>query len=130
MIRLAVPTLLLATAATGFASEQRRPPQTDEAKIANVLNGLTPGKPQRCVRSDRVSQTKGFDGEILFIEGRNTVWRNKTRGSCDGLKRDDIPVFRTFGRDYCSNDQVQTRSRTGGMFTGSCSLGDFVPYTK
>jgi hypothetical protein len=129
MIRFAVPLLLLATAATGFASEQRRP-QTDEAKIAKVLNGLTPGKPQRCLRSDRANQIKGFEGEILFIEGRNKVWRNKTSGSCTGLRHDDIPVFRTFGREYCSSDIVQTRSRTGGMFTGSCGLGEFVPYTK
>ena len=129
MIRLAVPLLLLATAATGFASEQRRP-QTDEAKIAKALQGLTPGKPQRCLRGDRVSETRGFEGEILFVEGRNKVWRNKTRGSCSGLRRDDIPVFKTFGRDYCSGDMVQTRSRTGGMFTSACSLGDFVPYTK
>jgi hypothetical protein len=129
MIRLALPLLLLATAATGAATEQKRP-QTDEARIAKALNGLTPGKPQRCLRSDRVSDTRGFEGEILFVEGRNKVWRNKTRGSCNGLARDDIPVFRTFGREYCSSDLVQTRSRTGGMMTGSCSLGEFVPYTK
>lgn len=129
MIRLAVPLLLLATAATGFASEQRRP-QTDQAKIARSLAGLHPGKPQRCVRSELVSQTKGYEGEILFIAGRNKIWRNKTRGSCSGLRHDDVPVFRTFGREYCASDIVQTRSRTGGMFTGSCSLGEFVPYTK
>lgn len=129
MIRLALPLLLLATAASGGATEQRRP-QSDEAKIAKALKGLTPGKPQRCVRSDRVNETRGFEGEILFVEGRNKVWRNKTRGSCSGLKHDDIPVFKTFGRQYCSGDLVHTRSRTGGMMTGSCSLGEFVPYTK
>lgn len=129
MIRFALPLLLLATAGTGAATEQRHP-QSDEAKIAKVLKGLTPGKPQRCMRSDRLNETRGFEGEILFVESRNRVWRNKTRGSCTGLRRDDIPVFRTFGRGYCAGDQVQTRSRTGGMFTGACSLGEFVPYTK
>ncbi|RYE00939.1 MAG: hypothetical protein EOP61_12650 [Sphingomonadales bacterium] len=129
MIRFAVPLLVLATAATGFASEQKSP-RSDEDKIALELKGLTPGKPQNCVRSDRITQTQGFEKEILFIEGRNKVWRNITRGSCAGLKHDDIPIFRTFGRQYCSSDLVHTRSRTGGMMTGSCSLGEFIPYTK
>ncbi|WP_066800916.1 hypothetical protein [Sphingomonas soli] len=129
MIRFAVPLLVLATAATGAASEQKVP-LSDEAKIALELKGLTPGKPQNCVRSDRITETRGFEKEILFIEGRNKVWRNTTRGTCSGLKRDDIPVFRTFGRQYCASDTVHTRSRTGGMMTGSCSLGEFVPYTE
>ncbi|RYY24398.1 MAG: hypothetical protein EOP62_16945 [Sphingomonadales bacterium] len=129
MIRFAVPLLVLATAATGFASEQKRP-NTDEAKIARTLDGLSPGKPQRCVRSDRVTEVKGFGEEILFVEGRGKVWRNKTTGSCNGLRYDDVPVFRTFGREYCAMDTVQTRSRTGEMMTGSCGLGEFVPYTK
>ncbi|RYD50244.1 MAG: hypothetical protein EOP60_12220 [Sphingomonadales bacterium] len=127
MIRLALPLLLLATAGTGGATEQRR---TDPAKIAKALDGLTPGKPQNCISSDRINEVRGFEGEILFVEGRNKIWRNTTRGSCSGLKRDDVPVFRTFGREYCTGDMVQTRERIGGMMTGSCGLGEFIPYTK
>lgn len=129
MIRFAVPLLLLATAATGFASEQKRP-LSEEAKLAKALAGLTPGKPQRCVRSDRITEMRGFEGEILYVAGRNKVWRNKTSGSCDGLRRGDIAVTKMIGPEYCSGDIVQTRTQTGGFITGSCSLGEFVPYTK
>lgn len=129
MIRLALPLLLLATAATGTATEQRAP-LSDQQRLARDLSGLTPGKPQRCLRSDRVNEVRGFDGEILYVEGRNRVYRNKVVGSCNGLKRGDIIVTKMFGREYCSGDHVQTRSHTGGVVTGFCSLGDFVPYTK
>lgn len=129
MIRIAVPLLLLATAATGVAAVQQAP-QTDQAKIARALNGLQPGTPMRCVRSDQVNEVRGFEGEILYVAGRDKIWRNKTVGSCSGLARGDIIVTKTFGREYCSGDIVQTRAPVGGMITGSCSLGEFVPYTK
>jgi hypothetical protein len=130
MIRIALPLLLLATtAATGAATEQRNSPR-EQAKLERALRGLQPGVPQNCVRSDRISDVRGFDGEILYVEGRGKVWRNKTAGSCNGLAYGDILVTRTIGRQYCSGDIVQTRSPLGGNWTGSCSLGKFVPYTK
>lgn len=129
MIRFAVPLLLLATAATGAATEQRVS-RADTVKLAKTLSGLKPGKAQNCVRSDRIREVRGFDGEILYVEGRNKLYRNQTHGSCKGLAQGDILVTQTLGSEYCSGDIVQTRAPTGGFFTGSCALGAFVPYTK
>ena len=131
MIRLAVPCLLAAAlcATTTSASEQRAGPG-DPARLQRALKGLSPGTAQRCLSRDRVTELRGFEGEILYVGGRNRVWRNHTVGHCNGLARGDLIVTNSIGRDYCSGDIVQTRERTGGMLTGSCSLGDFVPYTK
>jgi hypothetical protein len=131
MIRFAVPCLLVAAlcATTTSASEQRAG-RSGQAKLQRALKGLSPGAAQRCLSRDRVTELRGFEGEILYVGGRNRVWRNHTVGHCNGLARGDIIVTNTIGRDYCSGDIVQTRERTGGALTGSCSLGEFVPYTK
>lgn len=129
MIRLAVP-LFLAVIVTGAATAQQRAPLSQQAKLERALKGLTPGTPQRCIRRDMVSELRGFEGEILYVAGRDKVWRNKTVGSCSGLARGDIIVTNSISRDYCAGDLVQTRMPQGGAFSGSCSLGEFIPYTK
>lgn len=131
MIRFALSALVLAgLCATATSATEQRGDQSQQAGLERALKGLHPGAAQRCVSRDRVSETRGFDGEILFVAGRNRIWRNETVGSCRGLARGDLMVTRSFGRDYCAGDMVQTRARLGGMITGSCSLGEFVPYTK
>ena len=131
MIRFALPALLVAAlcATTTTATEQRALP-SDQAKLERALKGLSPGSAQRCLSRDRVTELRGFESEILYVGGRNRVWRNHTVGTCNGLARGDVIVTNTIGRDYCSGDIVQTRDRIGGMITGSCSLGDFIPYSK
>lgn len=131
MIRFAMPVLLVAAlcATTTSASEQRAD-RSGQAKLQRALAGLSPGEAQRCLARHRVTELRGFDGEILYVGGKARVWRNHTVGSCDGLARGDLIVTNSVGPDYCSGDIVQTRARIGGMMTGSCALGDFVPYTK
>jgi hypothetical protein len=124
VIRFAVPALIVAAlcATTTSASEQRAP-RGQQAKLERALKGLHPGAPQRCLARDRVSQLRDR-------HGRGRVYRSRTLGTCNGLARGDIIVTQSIGRDYCAGDLVQTRSPIGGTFSGSCSLGEFVPYTK
>lgn len=131
MIRFAFSALVLVgLCATAGAATEQRTDRYQQAKLERALKGLHPGKPQRCVSRDRVTELRGFDGEILYVAGRDKLWRNKTSGNCGGLARGDIIVTKTFGREYCEGDLVQTRAPTGRFITGSCSLGEFVPYTK
>ncbi|UYY59990.1 hypothetical protein [Sphingomonas sp. S2-65] len=132
MIRLAVPAALMLTAlSTGAATEQRRP-DASMARIKRTLAGLTPGAPQRCLRRDKVSELRTARNVIVYVAGRDRAWRNDVVGEgCTGLGRDDIVVSESLVRgDYCAGDLIRTRARTGGMLTGSCSLGPFVPYTR
>lgn len=128
MIRVAVPLLLLAgcttTADTGQADARNR------ARLERALAGLTPGEPVSCIRRDQFNEIRTFDGTILYVAGRNRLWRNDVVGGCPGLRRDDIVVTRSFGSQICDRDIIQTRARTGGFMSGSCSLGKFTPYTR
>lgn len=128
MIRVAVPALLLLAGCATTATEQSD--TRGRARLEKALAGLTPGEPMRCLHRDRFNQIRTFDGTILYVAGRNRMWRNDVVGNCAGLRRGDIVVSKTFGSQYCEGDIIQTRSPTGGFLSGSCSLGKFTPYTR
>jgi hypothetical protein len=129
MIRFALPILILGACAANAAMPQKTSSR-DDAAIARTLAGLTPGTPQNCIDSNRVGETRGYPKTILYVGGKNKVWRNDTVGSCDGLARGDLLVVRSVSGRICSGDQASTRARLGGMLTSSCALGKFVPYTR
>lgn len=129
MIRLAVPfLLLLAGCATTAASEQSD--ARERARLEKALAGLTAGEPVRCLRHDQFNQIRTFDDTILYVAGRNRLWRNDVVGGCAGLRHGDIVVTRSFGSQVCDGDIIQTRAPMGGFISGSCSLGKFTPYTR
>ncbi|WP_431471089.1 hypothetical protein [Sphingosinithalassobacter sp. LHW66-3] len=120
--------LLLAgcTATSDPAADQRA-----EAELQQALAGLVPGEPQRCIYSNRVNRIEGAGDAILFIEGRNRIWRSDTAGGCSALRFNDILVTESpIAGQYCAGDIARTRAPTGGQITGSCSFGEFVPYTR
>lgn len=129
MIRHAAAALVLTAAfAAPGATQQSAAEQRQQEKLAEALAGLTPGAPVHCLSRRQVTSVRTFGDTFLYVEGRNRVWRNETSGGCSG--RDDILVSRSSSAQYCSGDIIQTRDRTGGMPTGSCALGEFVPYSK
>jgi len=129
MIRLAVPAALLLVGLTAADAAQYRPDPA-MAKIEKQLRGLNPGAPLRCLRRDQTNQILTAEGVILYVAGRNRAYRNDVVGHCNGLARGDVVVTNSPRRELCDGDLVQTRAPTGGMFTGSCSLGKFTPFTK
>lgn len=127
MFRLAITAAALAA---GFATTGSTAQGGDG--LEKALAGLTPGEARKCIVPQRVNFTRGYDGTILYVEGRNRLWRNDTvgEGCRRGINRDDLIVARSVSGDYCRGDIVETRSRAGGALTGTCTLGEFVPYTK
>ncbi len=105
-----------------------RPKLTPEQKVSLALTGLSAGEPERCIRlSPRPSWTV-HGSVILFQVGSRHVWKNTTRGQCGGF--DDILVTRLWRNQLCKGDLIQTVDRTTGHFSGTCVLGEFVPYRQ
>ncbi len=132
MFRLAMPLLLIGVAvATGGATDQRQSAaERAQAKIAHALEGMTAGAPRDCIPRERMGEARQFPDTILYVEGRKRVWRNDVVGHCAGLGQDDLMVVTSPTGQLCRGDLITTRARVGGMITGSCSLGRFVPYSK
>ena len=130
MIRVAIPILPLLLAGCATTADTEQADARERARLERALAGLTPGEPVRCLQRHQFSEIRTFDGTILYVAGRNRLWRNDVVGGCPGLRRGDIVVTRSFGSQICDRDIIQTRARTGGFMSGSCSLGRFTPYTR
>ena len=130
MIRLSLPVVLLAASCTTTDSAPRNDRRM--TRVERTLEGLTAGTPRRCLPNADFNEMRTARDVIVFVAGRNRVWRNDMVGSgCGtGLSRGDTVITQPFNGQLCSGDIVRTRSPTGGMISGSCSLGEFVPYTR
>lgn len=125
----------LLTSACALSPQQtaalERQKAADNMKIAELLKGFTPGKPQDCITDERAGYHTTGIGSTLLYRGadRNLVYRNETNG-CEGAERGDILVGQRFQQQLCRGDILRTVDYASQVQTGSCALGAFVPYTK
>ena len=127
MIRTAIAATVLAVALTGAAPLAQD--HSDRA-LGEALAGLTAGAAQECIHPERITDIRTFENSILYVEGRNKVWRSDTTPGCHALAMGDPITTRGTGSRYCAGDLVQTHAAVGGQLTGTCTLGKFVPYSK
>lgn len=112
------------------------PPRTAAAEqhLQRLLAGKTPGAAQSCLPSYRTSSDMVIidDHTVLFRDGGRRVWRTEMRGPCSQLGSGHyILVTRSFGgQGPCRGDIARLVDLSSGMTVGSCSWGEFVPYTK
>jgi hypothetical protein len=129
---LMLPSLVLLTSCA-ITPEQMARQDADtartEVKLAKALAGYTAGKPVSCI-SPRNQNTTIFGNAILYSGGSSRKYLTTTNGGCFGLKRDDIIVTRSTNGQLCSGDIVTTVDRTSQFQSGSCSFGDFIPYSR
>ena len=122
-------TAMLAGCAMSPADQARQDAAAarEEARLTEALEGFEPtGRTTSCVPRFEVRQTRLYDSAILFERSRDHVYRSDVGPGCSN-SRDDILVFKSVnGSSYCSGDIVQLRARSGGFFSGTCSLGEFT----
>jgi hypothetical protein len=127
-----IPALLLiafAACANGSTREQKLDAQEAKA-LAKALEGKVAGKPVSCVSIRSGSNlTAVGDNTLVYRINKNLTYRNDLRGSCFGLRHGDALVMQVWGSQYCRGDFAHAVDLMSGMRGGSCSLGEFVPYT-
>jgi hypothetical protein len=134
-MRVLLPLTLyavLAGCAAGPPSAYAVKQQANEAKrLDEELAGFTPGKAKSCLSVRDVAGPESFgENTLIFRVGRNLLYRNDTRGSCGRIGHGDALVTQVWGSQLCKGDIARSADLTAGYQTGSCSLGDFVPYRK
>lgn len=135
MYRYVLPAMLLIAGSAALSADTRgyaeRRAAEAQAGIDKALAGLVPGKPQTCLYQDRGGyQTQRFGDTILYMRNRTEIYRVETGGGCFGLDRGDAIITRTTINALCRGDIVRTVDLSAHTPSGSCSFGDFVPYTK
>lgn len=137
MRRLTLACSLVLATSLGLAACATTPDDNQRSaeaqrELARWLDGKVPGQAQTCLPSFRTQDMVTMDERtILFRDGANRVWRNELNGPCSGLGRPGTALLtRQFGgTGLCRGEIAQVVDTSGGFVVGSCSLGDFVPYT-
>ena len=84
-----------------------------------------------CLPNYRADQmTVIDDNTVLFRETSSRIWRNELQGVCSGLASGHTLVLRSSGGSLCRGEIGEVTDLRTGVTYGSCTLGDFVPYTR
>ena len=119
----------LALAACAGSYQPQPLTEKQAAKLDKALAGLVPGEKLSCVNREPQSNFTVISGNtLLYRVSRKLVYKNELIGSCSGLARGDTMIVRTWGSQYCRGDITTSADLVSGITTGSCALGDFIPY--
>ena len=119
--------LIVATIAGAFAA----PPNETGQRQATELMGRSAGTPQRCILIEPAIGFRVADGDrgtLLYGTGRR-IWASHLKPGC-GFNRGDVLVVETIGSDYCRGDFVRSFDPVSRFAGPSCTLGEFIPYTR
>lgn len=121
-------TPLMLAACTGSYTPT---PLTDKqaATLDKALAGKVAGEKVSCInREPQTNLTVISNNVLLYRVSRRLVYKNELIGSCNGLTSGDTMITRSFGSQLCRGDIATSANLLTGMTTGSCALGDFIPY--
>jgi len=124
----ALGAVTLGGCAANVAPEPRSPQALQE--LDRYLAGKVAGKPQTCLPNYRANDMVVIDEHtVLFRDGRR-VWRTDIPGGCSNLGRPGYAmVTKQYGGEgLCRGQIVQVVDTATGMFAGSCTFGDFIPF--
>lgn len=127
------PAMAIALALTGCASASEPPARSPKAEAAldKALAGRTPGKPQSCVSIIELKGNRIIDSNTILFDGSGgRIWRNDPPHGCPGLSQSRVIVTKSSLTSHCNGDIFQIMDQPTMMTVGSCSFGEFVPYTK
>ena len=104
---------------------------SSRAALEKALAGYVPGKPQSCVDQTRLRESDRYGDTIVYhaIGGAERIV-NHTSGDCAGGGIDSFLVTRTPTGQLCRGDIAEVVDRASRMTVGSCSYGDFIPYSR
>jgi len=129
LFMLAALALPLAACAQQANTETRL--GTREARdLARAIEGKVAGEPVSCVNAYRGSPDLHPIGDhiLLYKVSKDLVYRNNLQGACNGLAQGDTLVLNRVTSQYCRGDIARVVNLQSGMQSGSCALGDFIPY--
>jgi hypothetical protein len=121
-----VIVLIGATLAACAAPEPTGPPQPPRE-----LQGRIAGAAQRCVLIQASESLRVSDNDrrtLIYGSGRK-IWANSLGPNC-GFNRDDILVSEPIGSYYCKGDIIRSFDRLSRIPGPTCTLGEFVPFTR
>src|SRR5690606_9281200 len=103
--------------------------EREEARLAKLLEGRVPGKPESCITALSDSRLQFYDRTAVVYDAGDTIWVSRPTDPRSLATRDVVVIGRT-GSQLCKQDIIRTVDRTSGITTGVVFLEDFVPYRR
>jgi hypothetical protein len=127
---------MLASCTTAVADQQQRTPRK-QARFDQIIAGKVAGAPLNCLPSylNANDMTVIDDSTIVFSRGASSgpVYVAHMRGPCTGLggAGANALVTRQVGASgLCSGDIATVQDLMAHITVGSCTFGEFIPYTR
>ena len=129
LITFAAAAALGAVAVVAAPAQKPDKPDKDRIAYEKLLAGKVAGKPQDCIDTRWTRpQLTAYDGKLIYRVSRKLVYVTDTGGGCEAVARGDTIVTRQFQTRLCRGDIAQTVNLPARIPSGSCAMGQFVPY--
>lgn len=102
----------------------------DQAELARATQGRLAGKPVDCITRSRTDDFSTSGETMIFRPGSKVTYLNRLSPGCDKPKLRSTLVFRSTSGRLCRGEIVQSVDPQTGVTWGSCTVGQFVPYTR
>ncbi len=115
----------------GCAAPTMDGPSRDQEALNRELAGRVAGETVSCISPATSSAGLTIvDNQTLVYRDGRTLWVNRLRAPCPGLRPLDTLIVEVQGRGYCRHDRFRSL-QSGSTIPGpTCLLGDFTPYRR
>lgn len=130
-----IPLLLLGASLVSCTTASPAPTRTAEKenRLQQLIAGKVAGTPQSCIPtiSTRSGDMVVIDDQTLaFKAAGGRVYVNHLGAGCDNIGMGNSLVTKqSAASSLCRGDIAQLQNLSSGANVGSCTFGDFVPYS-
>lgn len=133
MRNLSLVLIIAALAACTTAPQPETRSARAEARLQELLAGKVAGQPLSCLPNYRSDDMIVIDDNtVLFRHSSNLVYRSDLQGACSNLGSGHYALLtqRGGGTGLCRGEIAQVVDVQNNITVGTCSFGDFVPYSR
>jgi hypothetical protein len=123
-----LPLLLILAGCAATGSEG---PSRDQEALSRELADRVAGESVSCISPPSSSAALTIvDGRTLVYREGRTLWVNRLRDECPGLRPLDTLIVEVHGSQYCRHDRFRSLQSGSSIPGPTCRLGDFTPYRR
>jgi hypothetical protein len=125
-----IVALMLVTVVAGCAVADGSLDERERSALERRLADRVAGEPQDCVPIVQNTAFTAVDRRTLVYDPGGTVWVNRLRDDCGGLRADSAILIEASGGRYCRNDRIRSLDPGSSIPGPVCMLGEFTPYRR
>jgi hypothetical protein len=113
----------------GLAVAGAAPLAPGEAKLAQALQGLSAGKPLKCLKL-RNARSSIIDGTAVIFESSGALFVNRPLAGAESLSASNALLIKSLTGEICRGEGIRLFDNNSRVETGLIFLGEFVPYRR